>query len=71
MSVSNTIRKTTTITTITITSAWVAGILYTLHTTKNSRKNEFDTLFFSLEGLRNSFIIGGSIGFISSVLYVL
>jgi hypothetical protein len=71
MSASNTIRKTTTITTITITSAWVAGILYTLYTTKNSRKNEFDTLFFSLEGLRNSFIIGGSIGFISSVLSVL
>jgi hypothetical protein len=58
-------------TTITFTSAWIGGILYTYYTTRHFKyASEFDMKFFTIEGLRNSFIMGGSIGFISSLLFV-
>jgi len=64
---SNTIRTSATIIGITLSSAWISSILYSYNMSKNYKKmNEFDTLFFSLEGLRNSFIIGGAVGFITS-----
>lgn len=64
---SNTIRTSATIIGITLSSAWMSSILYSYNMSKNYKKmNEFDTLFFTLEGLRNSFIIGGAVGFITS-----
>jgi hypothetical protein len=69
---SSTIRKSATVIGITVTSAWLSGILYTYYSSrKHKYVNEFDTLFFTIEGLRNSFLIGGAIGFITgSVLTI-
>jgi hypothetical protein len=65
------LKQTAITTTITFTSAWIGGILYTYYTTRELRNAcEFDMKFFTIEGLRNSLIIGGSVGFISSLLLV-
>jgi hypothetical protein len=65
-SASQFIRKSATVSCITMTSAWLGGILYSYYSIKNSKKmGEFDTFVFSLESLRNSFLIGGAIGFIA------
>ena len=65
------LKQTALTTTLTFTSAWIGGILYTYYTTRRLKNvNEFDIKFFTIEGLRNSFIIGGSIGFISSLLLI-
>ena len=69
---SSTIRKSATVIGITVTSAWLGGIIYSYYSIKNGKRmSEFDTLIFSIEGLRNSFLIGGAIGFITgSVLTI-
>jgi hypothetical protein len=70
MSLSNTFRKTGTIIGVTVTSAWLGGIIYSYYSIKNSKKmGEFDTFVFSLEGLRNSFFIGGAIGLVVSSVF--
>jgi hypothetical protein len=66
---SSTIRKSAAVIGITFTSAWLSGILYTYYSTrKHKYVNEFDTFFFTIEGFRNSFLIGGAIGLISGSL---
>ena len=69
---STTIRNSATVIGITVTSAWLGGIIYSYYSIKNGKRmSEFDTLIFSIEGLRNSFLIGGAIGFITgSVLTI-
>jgi hypothetical protein len=65
---SSNLRKSATIIGVTFSSAWLSAILYTYYSTqkyKNKYTNEFDTFYFSLEGFRNSFLIGGAIGLIS------
>jgi hypothetical protein len=57
------IRKSATILSLTLTTAWVSGFVYLYKSTKKT--NEFDTFFFSLEGLRNSLLIGGAVGLIT------
>jgi hypothetical protein len=60
------IRKSTTVACVTMSSAWLGGILYSYYSIKNGKKmGEFDTFVFSLESLRNSFLIGGAIGLIA------
>jgi len=65
---SNTVRKSATIIGVTFSSAWLSAILYTYYSTrkyKNNYANEFDTFYFSLEGFRNSFLIGSAVGLIT------
>lgn len=70
MSTTSTIRiikNSGTIAGVTIVSAWIGGILYSYYSTRKYKyANEFDTFFFSLEGLRNSFFISGAVGFVTS-----
>jgi hypothetical protein len=67
---SNTIRKSATVIGITVTSAWLSGIFYSYYSIKNSKRmSEFDTFSFSLDGLRNSFLIGGAIGLVVSSVF--
>jgi hypothetical protein len=55
-----------------MSSAWIGGILYSYYSIKNGKRmGEFDSFVFSLEGLRNSFLIGGSIGLITSSIFTL
>ena len=70
MSITNTIRTSGTIIGITVTCAWLGGTIYSYYSIKNSTKmSEFDTFIFSIEGLRNSFLIGGAVGFIVSSVF--
>lgn len=65
MSTTN-VRKSATIIGVTFSSAWLGAILYTYYSTRKYKySNEFDVFFFSLEGFRNSFLIGGAVGLIS------
>jgi len=66
------IRKSATVACITMSSAWLGGILYSYYSIKNGKRmSEFDSFVFSLEGLRNSFLIGGAIGLITSSVFTL
>ena len=66
------IRKYATVVCVTTSSAWLGGILYSYYSLKNSKRmSEFDSFVFSIEGLRNSVLIGGAIGFIASSFFSL
>ena len=66
------IRNSATVACVTMSSAWIGGILYSYYSIKNGKRmDEFDSFVFSLEGLRNSFLIGGSIGLITSSIFTL
>ena len=66
------IRKSATVACVTMSSAWLGGILYSYYSIKNGKRlSEFDSFVFSLEGIRNSFLIGGAIGLITSSVFTL
>ena len=66
------IRKSATVACITMSSAWLGGIIYSYYSIKNGKRlSEFDSFVFSLEGFRNSFLIGGAIGLITSSVFTL
>jgi hypothetical protein len=66
------IRKSATVACVTMSSAWLGGILYSYYSIKNGKRlSEFDSFVFSLEGFRNSFLIGGAIGLITSSVFTL
>jgi hypothetical protein len=66
------IRKSATVACVTMSSAWLGGILYSYYSIKNGKRlSEFDSLVFSLEGLRNYVLIGGAIGLITSSVFTL
>ena len=66
------IRKSATVACVTMSSAWLGGIIYSYYSIKNGRRlSEFDSFVFSLEGFRNSFLIGGAIGLIAGSVITL
>ena len=66
------IRKSATVACITMSSAWLGGIIYSYYSIKNGKRlSEFDSFVFSLEGFRNSFLIGGAIGLIAGSVFTL
>jgi len=66
------ISNSATVACVTMSSAWIGGILYSYYSIKNGKRmGEFDSFVFSLEGLRNSFLIGGAIGLITSSIFTL
>ena len=66
------IRKSATVACVTMSSAWLGGIIYSYYSIKNCKRlSEFDSFVFSLEGFRNSLLIGGAIGLIAGSVITL